>query len=308
MVRPTMTEEQLRVEHRPGGLHAVCFSAMACPCEVLVDTTSTSLARDIGKRAASEAWRIEQRYSRYQSDSILSRLNSGSAEPVELDHETAALLEYARQCHAESGGRFDITSGVLRRVWNFSGGGLRNDRVPDSRSVEALLPLVGFEKLEWNPPYLRLPPGMELDLGGIGKEYAVDRALQAAVTATDKAVLVNFGGDLACRGAPASGPWQIGVERPAKLDSAALVLEMATSGGLATSGDTRRFVMHEGKRLGHILDPRTGWPVEGAPASVTVAASTCLEAGTLATLALLEGTGAEAFLKSQGIRYWAQWA
>jgi thiamine biosynthesis lipoprotein len=74
-------------------------------------------------------------------------------------------------------------------------------------------------------------------------------------------------------------------------------------GGLATSGDARRYVMWQGRRLGHILDPRTGWPVEGAPRSVTVLAPTCLEAGTLATLAILQGAGARAFLESERVQF-----
>ena len=92
--------------------------------------------------------------------------------------------------------------------------------------------------------------------------------------------------------------------RPTNHGAAALVLELASNGGLATSGDTHRYVMHQGRRLGHILDPRTGWPIEGGPASVTVAASSCLEAGTLATFALLQGAGARQFLEDEGVRYW----
>jgi thiamine biosynthesis lipoprotein len=78
-----------------------------------------------------------------------------------------------------------------------------------------------------------------------------------------------------------------------------------TVGALATSGDSRRFLLKDGKRYGHVLDPRSGWPVVGAPRSVTVAAATCTEAGMLATLALLQGTEAEAFLEAQAVQFWA---
>jgi len=299
----TVVEEGVRVERRPGGLHAACFSAMASPCEVLVDTTSADLALEVGSRAAREAWRIEQRYSRYRPDSVLSALNASNGSPVAMDTETTALLDYARQCHFVSDGWFDITSGVLRRAWRFDG----SHNIPDAALITQLLDRVGFEKLSLDERNLIVPTGMELDLGGIGKEYAVDRALMLATMDTNASVLVNFGGDLACRGVPQSGPWQIGVESPGAHANAAMVLELASSGGLATSGDTHRFVLHEGRRLGHILNPRTGWPVEGGPASVTVAAGTCLEAGTLATFALLKGPDAESFLQEQGVRYWALW-
>ena len=142
-------------------------------------------------------------------------------------------------------------------------------------------------------------------MGGIGKEFAVDRALALVTAQRKEAVLVNFGGDLACRGVPRSGAWQVGIEQPLEPLQAALLLELK-SGALATSGDTHRYLMHQGRRLGHILDPRTGWPVEGGPASVTVAAGSCTEAGTLATLALLRGPGAAAFLQQQGVQFWCQ--
>jgi thiamine biosynthesis lipoprotein len=144
---------------------------------------------------------------------------------------------------------------------------------------------------------------MEIDFGGIGKEYAVDRVLALALGIFDGAVLVNFGGDLATHRAPASGAWRVGVERPGSDREAALLLDL-TQGALATSGDTHRYLLKDGVRYGHIMDVRTGWPVPGAPASVTVAAGTCVEAGMLATLSMLQGAGAEGFLERQGVRYW----
>jgi thiamine biosynthesis lipoprotein len=114
---------------------------------------------------------------------------------------------------------------------------------------------------------------------------------------------VNFGGDLRANRRPTRGPWQVGIERPDTDRLAAMLLELE-HGALATSGDSRRFLLKDGLRYGHILDPRTGWPVANAPRSVTVAASSCTEAGLLATLAMLEGAGARTFLESQGVRHW----
>jgi thiamine biosynthesis lipoprotein len=146
---------------------------------------------------------------------------------------------------------------------------------------------------------------MEIDLGGIGKEYAVDRASAQAAAATDAAVLVNFGGDLLARGPRRDGrPWLVGVEDPGAPGKNPLGRLELASGALATSGDARRHVLVRGRRLGHILDPRTGWPVEGAPRSVTVMAATCIEAGTLATLAILRGADAARFLEEQGVQHW----
>jgi thiamine biosynthesis lipoprotein len=115
---------------------------------------------------------------------------------------------------------------------------------------------------------------------------------------------VNFGGDL-CASGPrrTGGPWRVGVDDPERPGDAVLYRIDLPRGGLATSGNARRFVMYRGQRLGHILNPRTGWPVEGAPRSVTVVADTCVEAGSLSTLAYLQGPRAREFLEAQGVPF-----
>lgn len=284
---------------RRGEVVAATFQAMASPCEVLVDHADLALARDVGVVVAAEARRIERKFSRYRPDGAVARINGAAGQELLLDEETAMLMDFAARCHRLSDGRFDVTSGVLRRCWRFDG----SDRVPAPEAVAAALRYVGFERLEWRRPRLRMPFGMEIDFGGIGKEYAVDRALALAAPRAGVAVLVNFGGDLAASGRPRSGAWTVGVERPDTDREAALVLDLE-QGGLATSGDTRRFLRKNGVRYGHILDVRTGWPVPGAPRSVTVAAGTCTEAGMLATFAMLAGRDAERFLAEEGVRYW----
>jgi thiamine biosynthesis lipoprotein len=289
---------EFAVMPREGGIVAVCFVAMASPCELLLETEADA-ARELGRLAAQEAWRIEAKFSRYRPESIISVINNSRGQAVVVDGETAALLDYAAQCYALSQGRFDVTSGVLRRCWKFDG----SDRLPEPAAVAALLPLIGFEKIRWESPRITLPAGMEIDFGGIGKEYAVDRVLTLVAARFAGAALVNFGGDLATNRAPGAGPWQVGVERPDTEREARLLLDLSR-GGLATSGDTHRFLLRDGVRYGHILDPKSGWPVRDTPRSVTVAAASCVEAGMLATFAMLRGIDAEAFLEEQGVRYW----
>ena len=292
-------ERSLRVETRYGGIAAASFEAMASPCELLLESADLSKVREIGERVAAEAWRVEAKFSRYRDDSVITRINRSRGARIEVDEETAALLDFAAECHRLSDGAFDVTSGILRRVWRFDGTG----RFPTVAEIDALRPHIGFERLDWQRPWLRLPEGMEIDFGGIGKEYAVDRALALAVARLDCAMLVNFGGDLAANRAPEAGPWSVGVERPGTDRSARLLLDF-TRGGLATSGDTHRYIEHEGERYGHILNVRTGYPVRGAPRSVTVAAGSCVAAGLLSTLAMLKGPDAETFLEGEGVRYW----
>jgi thiamine biosynthesis lipoprotein len=291
--------EPLVVEERAGDIVAVCFTAMAGPCEVLLPAADRAQALELGTLAAREAWRVERKYSRYRDDSVVAWLHRHRATAVDVDEETASLLDFAATCYAVSDGLFDVTSGILRRAWTFDG----SNRVPEPSEVESLLPLVGFDKLQWHSPQLTLPAGMELDFGGIGKEYAVDRAYEVLAAQRSAAFLVNFGGDLRANRPPPHGKWQIGIERPGSDREAALLLEL-DRGALATSGDARRFLLKDGIRYGHVLNPRTGWPVPDAPRSVTVAASSCTEAGLLSTLALLQGARAQAFLEEQAAQHW----
>jgi thiamine biosynthesis lipoprotein len=274
---------------------------MASPCEVLVDTDDPAEAGAALRIAESEARRIEEKFSRYRAGNIVHRINHAEGVSVPVDEETALLLNYAATCYEMSGGMFDVTSGVLRRAWTLDGG----TRVPSSSVLRSILKHVGWEKVRWDGASFSMPAGMEIDLGGFGKEYAVDRAAALVSAEVPRSILVNFGGDLVATAPRREGrPWSVGIEDPDHAGDVALYKIEFDRGGIATSGDARRFVRWRGRRLGHILDPRTGWPVEGAPRSVTVLADTCLEAGTLATLAQLQGNGAKAFLEKEGARFW----
>ena len=150
----------------------------------------------------------------------------------------------------------------------------------------------------------RCPPAWRSTSGGIGKEYAVDRASNLIAAQFPDPFVVNFGGDLYASGLRRGGrPWGIGVDDPERTGRAAVSRIPMSQGGLATSGDARRYILFEGRRLGHILNPKTGWPIEGAPRSVTVIAPTCVEAGTLSTLAYLKGSGARDFLEAEGVDF-----
>jgi thiamine biosynthesis lipoprotein len=289
---------------REGALLVARFTAMASPCEVLLETHGDATAIAAGEAAlaaaAAEAMRIEQKYSRYRSDSVMHAIQQAAGAEVEMDEETSALLDFAAQAHEASDGRFDITTGALRRCWTFDG----RDITPDTDAIREACASVGWSRVKWHRPRLTLPAGMELDFGGIGKEYAVDRVAAVVAALLDSPCLVNFGGDLFASGPRRDGvPWSVGIEDPEAPGRMVTQELELTRGGVATSGDARRYVMVEGRRLGHVLDSRTGWPVSDAPRSVTVVAATCLEAGTLATIALLHGASARGFLQAQGVTF-----
>ena len=278
---------------------SITFTAMAGPCEILVRCDTASEARELASLACVETQRIERKFSRYLDDNVVYAINHSEGTRVAVDEEALRLLRYAGQCYELSEGRFDITSGVLRRAWTFDG----RTVVPDEEKIASLRQNVGWHRVQLDDSGVRLSRGMEIDLGGVGKEYAVDRVADLLRSSSGEALLVNFGGDIrAVAGAKDARPWTIGIETPGRERSALGQIEIV-DGGVATSGDSRRFCVVDGKRLGHILDPRTGWPVVDAPRSVTVVAENCTAAGFLATMAMLYGADAEIFLEAQHVTY-----
>ena len=287
-------------------LHPYPFDALGTACVMHLYAASAEVADAAAGAAIEEVERIEQRYSRYREDSTLAAINRSAATggSIAVDDETGALLDYAFACHRMSDGLFDISSGILRRAWDFSSG-----QLPAAAEVAALLPHIGMDKLLWQRPRLTfLAPHMELDFGGIGKEYAADRAAAVCRTHGIAHGLIDLGGDICVLGPQADGsPWRIGIRDPQHPSQALAVLEIA-DGDLATSGNYERYIDHGGRRYGHLLNPQTGWPA-GGPAdwpgpglsSVSVLASQCLLAGSLASIASLKGDAGKAWLAGLGV-------
>lgn len=258
---------------------------MGSPCELRLYVDDSERAEKIAMLAQAEIQRLEQAYSRYRDDSVLSRINQAAGgEAVTVDAETAGLLDYAATAYAQSDGLFDITSGTLRRAWDFKSG-----RCPEKETLESLLPLIGWARVEWASPRIRLPKtGMEIDFGGFVKEYCVDAVVRLCREAGVEHGMVDLGGDIGIIGPhPDGSPWQVGIRHP-RSPEAAIARVGLQNGCMASSGDYERYMEVDGRRYCHILNPRTGWPCEGL-AAVTVAAPLCLLAGTATTVAMLKG-------------------
>lgn len=282
----------------------VRFEAMHCPCEILLDqpagrqdTNERSIGADLLDAAVGEAQRIEAKYSRYVSGNIVDAINTSEGKKVKVDDETAALLDFAAECYGLSGGLFDITTGALRKIWRFEGEAVVPPTQAEIAKVRARM---GWAKISWKRPFVALPPGFEIDFGGICKEYAADKILELLRRRSPVAALVNLGGDIAAAG---ERLWSVGIEDVSRPGQMAKTVYLR-HGGIATSGATKRFIKIQGEVFGHILNPKTGWPVKGMPASVTVAAKTCTEAGFWSTLGMLQGAAAEEFLKEQSLEFW----
>jgi thiamine biosynthesis lipoprotein len=185
---------------------------------------------------------------------------------------------------------------VLRRAWDFKSG-----RLPERARVAALLAQVGWHRLRWHAPLLEFPePGLELDFGGIVKEYAADRAATLCCERGVAHALINLGGDIRVVGPhPDGSPWRIAIRDPRHPNGVLRTLELA-QGALASSGDYERCIELDGKRYGHILDPRSGWPVRHM-AAVSVLAELCVVAGSAATIGMLKDAEGPAWLQQLGV-------
>ena len=276
---------------------------MASRCEVRLYARDKATAAAWADAAIDEVKRLETRYLNDGDASVKSAINRAVArgEATEVDPETAGLLDFAAELHAQSDGAFDLTSGVLLRAWDF-----KSKRVPSQAALDELLPRVGWSRVQWQRPLLRLQEGMELDFSCISKEYAADRAATIIADLGCQHGLVNVGGDVRAIGPPpGDDAWRLAVQNPRGKPGATIAHLEVPLGAMATAGDYERYFEHGGRRYSHLLDPRTGWPV-AYWRSISVVAPVCIAAGACATVAMLKPIEeALAFLESQSLRYLA---
>lgn len=271
-------------------LRRLSFRALGTVCEVQYaggEAESSAFER----AAVNWVTAFEAKYSRFKPDSLLSRINTAAGrEWIEVDAEMEALLKLCDTLHFMTQGVLDPTSLPLLRLWDYKA---EKPRVPTDAELATARKLVGWKKVQRAPGKIFLPePGMALDFGGFGKEYAVDMVAQIAVEHGLPCALVDFGHDLRAIGTPPGRPaWHIGLEDPRKPGATSGSIAVVGK-GIASSGDYLRCFVVDGKRYGHIVDPRTGRPVANGCTQATVVANTCLQAGVLSTTAFVLGVPA----------------
>lgn len=282
------------------------FISMGCPCEIGVFSAGSDAAGSAIDKAENEVHRLDLKYSHFRSNSYITRLQVAAqqAEGVDVDDETASLLDYAATQFKISQGLFDVTTGRLSRLWH------RRANLPTNTELSSALRLTGWAKLQWLSPNLTIPEGMQLELGGLVKEYAADRAALLLKRSGVHSAFVELGGDIHVTGPRPDGrPWNMGIRNPAhrqQQSSSAIANIPVFGGGLATSGDYERASLINGKRYGHIIHPKTGWPVNSFQ-SISVLAPSCLLAGSLSTLAMLMGhENGLSMLSESGLAWLAQ--
>lgn len=179
-----------------GVVSTYSFHSMGGPCHLkLMDDSPAKLKRAFIS-AEAECQRLNNKYSRFLKNSVLSEINFGAgAIQNNIDEETIGLLNYALTCFEVSDGLFDITSGILNRIWDF-----KNNKIPQQSLIDDYLPLVGLDCVKWDESSIFLPINMELDFGGIVKEYAVDRVKAILISGGIKSGYIDFAGDISVIG------------------------------------------------------------------------------------------------------------
>jgi len=292
IVAQTIRKEVSEVTHSSAALplRKVAFHAMGTPCEIQYAAPSDEAqAKTFEKQAVQWVQSFESKYSRFKPESLLSKINQAAGVSwVDIDPEMELMLKLCDSLHFTTQGILDPTTLPLIKLWNWKS---ETPTIPSKANIAEALAKVGWNKVKRSPGKIMLPEvGMALDFGGFGKEYAVDQVAQIALQNGITNALIDFGHDIRTLGIPPGRPaWHIGLENPSKPGSHSSSLGIQGSKGIASSGDYIRNFTHQGKRYGHIIDPRTGWPVAHGCMQSTVIASSCLMAGALSTTSFILG-------------------
>ncbi len=251
-------------------VHRFEWPIMGTYLRVTIAGEPSARAKEAAQEAFAVVARVDSLLSIYKPESEFSRLNrAAGVETLTVSLQTMEVLEASRRFYEMTEGAFDPSVGPLMRLWKLQGEG----RVPSPAEIDSVRALVGFSKVFLEPRRRRvfLPEGMRLDSGGIGKGYAADLAREALRRRGIRQGMVDLGGNLALLGGgPGRRGWSIGIRNPLERDRIIGVLEI-TDGAVATSGQYEQYVVKDGKRLGHILDPREGKPAEGMLSATIIA-------------------------------------
>jgi FAD:protein FMN transferase len=272
-------------------LTTLTFHAMGTRCRICLVEPSRHAASEYLKQALDWVADFEAKYSRFLNDSLISLINAAAGRMwVEVDEETDRLFTLCNDLYFMTSGAFDPTALPLIQLWNWKA---NPAVIPAEKVIHAARELTGWKKVQRRRGAILLPQaGMCLDLGGIGKEYAVDMVVAQAAQFGVEHVLVDFGQDIRVQGHPTGRPaWLVGLENP-KQPGSCWGNVAVDNHAVASSGDYLRHFVHQGQRYGHIIDPRTGYPVRNGCLAVNVVASTCTIAGILSTTAFIFGSQA----------------
>lgn len=262
---------------------------MGSQLRVTLWTTDHAKAIAAADRVSAEFDRLEALLSVWKDGSDVVRLNAAAGkQPVPVHDDTLAVLDVAHDAGATTGGKFDITFGALADIWRFDHD--QDNVIPSREAIAARVPLIDYTAVQVDhqaKTAFIARPGMRIHLGGIGKGYAIDRAVDLLRRDGFDNFLLQSGGDMYVAGTNNGTPWTLGIADPrGRHDAfAALALRDRT---FSTSGDYERFFMKDGVRYHHLIDPDRGEPARGCR-SVTIVADRAVVADVLSTGVFIMG-------------------
>ncbi|MDB4374789.1 FAD:protein FMN transferase [bacterium] len=269
------------------GLFKLQFKALGTHCVIQFRADEISVAKEFKTVALAWIKDFENTWSRFKPDSLLCRINaSAGRERIPLTHDQDHVLQLCGHTYRQSQSLIDPTSFPLTQLWDDAA---QKDQLPSEEEITEVKKRVDWNAIEHSPGSVFLPEkGIALEIGGFGKEYAVDRLIDLAKHSGIKNLLVDLGRDVAAAGTPPHGSyWVVGAENAREEDTALHRLAI-TDRAVATSGNGRRFRTIGGEKFGHIIDSRSGRPAETDVLTATCLAPDCLTAGLLSTTAEID--------------------
>ena len=247
-------------------------------------------------KAEQEIRTLESEWSATDEHSEIYAVNHSGGNPVTLSEDTADVVRFALEMAQETGGALEPTIYPVLTAWGFT---TDHNRIPGSSEIKELLGLVDYEKVQLNGQEIRLPEGMEMDLGAVGKGYAGDLAASLVEEAGVTSALLNIGGNVQTVGSkPDGSKWRLAIRSPYG-EGEVGVLEVSDCAVVTSGNYERYFTGEDGKRYGHIIDPKTGYPVDNGLASVTIITDEGKMGDALSTSMFVKGLqGAQEYWKS----------
>jgi len=266
------------------------LDAMATRFEIVLHGADPARLRAAGEEALEEICTLDRQLSLYRPDSDISRINARAARhPVKLDPRLFRLLQHASEISRATDGAFDITIAPLMRAWGLAGG---DGHVPsEAQLAEARarvgMDLVHLDESDFTVAFER--EGVEIDLGAIGKGYAIERAVETLTQNGVESALIHGGTSTiyAIGTIPGGEPWRVGIQKPSPEDTLLRTVELR-DGSLSVSASHGKSFVHEGREYGHVIDPRTGRPSDCAVLAAVWGPSPA-ETDTLSTALLALG-------------------
>ena len=268
---------------------ALSFKALGTNCKIKIITNSNNISSEYFNDVLYWISCFESRYSRFLDSSLICEINKQAGKnKVEINEEDETLFKLCDEMHFFSRGVFDPSSLPILKLWDYKN---NSSKVPDDDQIKIALEKTNWRKVERSNGLFFLPEeGMSLDLGGIGKEYAVDYIAQISIQKYNfENFIINFGQDIYAHGRPPNKPaWHIGLEDPFNPGQCWTGLAISNN-SVASSGDYLRFSIIDGKRYSHIINLQTGYPVNNKCRSSSVVAKSCTMAGILSTVSFVKG-------------------